>query len=81
MKRLMVVCVLGLVIVALLLTPALGGPVVEAKKGKTGPGYSSPPLCCTEAQCKGGPGGWNKAPAPAGLLVRVGPVTGPRSGK
>ena len=80
MKRLMVVCVLGLVIVALLLTPALGGPVVEAKK--KGPGYTSPPRCCTEAECKGGPG-WKTSPAPVGPMMplRPGPVTAPRSGK
>ena len=42
---------------------------VSAKKGKTGPGYTSPPRCCTEPECKYGPGR-KAAPLPRGV-VRV----------
>lgn len=63
-----------LVLFALVISPFFGPPVEAKKKG---PGYTSPPRCCTEPECKLGPG-WN-APLPKGI-VKIGPVAQPRPG-
>lgn len=75
MKRICNTVILALIVGVMLI--ANFAPV-SAKKGKTGPGYTSPPRCCTEPECKYGPG-WKTAPLPRGV-VKVKPVTHPRSG-
>lgn len=61
-------------ITAVMLLAGLLFPVDTAQAKKSGPGYTSPPLCCTEQQCKKGPG-WND-PAPRGNR-RSGPALQP----
>lgn len=61
-------------ITAIMLLAGLFVPAETAQAKKSGPGYTSPPLCCDATQCKGGPGG--KALLPKGI-TRVGPVTQP----
>lgn len=69
-----------MLLLALVIAPAFGAGVeAKTKPPKTGPGYTSPPLCCTEPQCQHGPG-WKTSPA-----IRVkgpsAPVLLPRAGK
>lgn len=70
MKRICNTVILALIVGVMLI--ANFAPV-SAKKGKTGPGYTSPPLCCTEPQCQHGPG-WKTSPS-----VRLPALVGPRA--
>lgn len=72
MKRRIASALIGAVVLAaLLLSPILGMSDVSAKK--TGPGYTSPPRCCTAEECQRPAKYW---PMPKGV-VRVQPVVQP----